>query len=181
MANLIETERLILRPPIANDFDAWAEFMSDENDARFIGGAMDRAMAWRGMMTMIGSWSAHGIGMFSVIEKSSNEWLGRIGPWYPERWPGTEVGWGLKGSAQGKGYALEAAIASMDYAVNQLGWEKIIHCVDKANMSSEKLAKRIGSSLLSADTFLPSPFDDKPVNIWGQTATEWSVNRRSLT
>ena len=33
--------------------------------------------------------------MFSVIEKDSGRWIGRIGPWQPEGWPGTEVGWSL--------------------------------------------------------------------------------------
>ncbi|WP_018997758.1 GNAT family N-acetyltransferase [Hirschia maritima] len=180
MSNIIETDRLILRPPIADDLDAWADFMSNEEDARFIGGVMDRAMSWRALMTMIGSWTAHGVGMFSVIEKSSNEWLGRIGPWYPEAWLGTEVGWGLKSSAQGKGYAIEAAIASMDYAVDALGWTKIVHTIDKENTPSFKLAKRLGSALLEEDVFLPKPFDENLVDVWGQSAERWKSNRENL-
>ena len=180
MSNIIETDRLILRPPIADDLNAWADFMSNEEDARFIGGVMDRAMSWRALMTMIGSWSAHGIGMFSVVEKSSNEWLGRVGPWYPEGWLGTEVGWGLKSSAQGKGYATEAAIASMDYAVDVLKWSTIIHVIDKENTPSENLAKRIGSTLLEENKFLPKPYDDKPVDVWGQSDEQWIGSRESL-
>ncbi|ACT58097.1 GNAT family N-acetyltransferase [Hirschia baltica] len=181
MSNVLETERLILRPPIADDFDAWAAFMADEEDARFIGGAMNRAVAWRAMMIMMGSWSAYGIGMFSVIEKSSNEWIGRIGPWQPEGWPGTEVGWGIRNSAQGKGYALEAAAISMDYAVEHLGWSTIIHTIDSENLASEKLAKRLGSVLMKRDVFLPAPLNTEPVNVWGQTAHQWALNRQSLT
>ena len=44
---------------------------------------------------MAGSWALNGFGMFSVIEKASGLWLGRIGPWRPDGWPGNEVGWGL--------------------------------------------------------------------------------------
>jgi RimJ/RimL family protein N-acetyltransferase len=34
----IETDRLILRPPRAEDLDGWAELMGDAEAARFIGG-----------------------------------------------------------------------------------------------------------------------------------------------
>jgi len=61
-----------------------------------------------------------------VIDKASGEWLGRIGPWFPEDWPGTEVGWGLKRSAWGRGYAVEAATAAMDFAFDRLGWDEAI-------------------------------------------------------
>src|SRR5687767_1598529 len=107
----LETQRLILRPPVETDLDAWAAFMADPVAARFIGGAQPRATAWRGMASMAGSWALKGFGMFSVIEKSSGEWVGRLGPWRPEGWPGDEVGWGLARQAWGKGYAVEGATA----------------------------------------------------------------------
>ena len=99
----IETERLVLRPPQAEDFDGWAANMADAESARFIGGLQPRAVAWRGFLTMVGSWAIQGFGMFSVIEKSSGRWIGRMGPWFPEGWPGREVGWGLARHAWGKG------------------------------------------------------------------------------
>lgn len=38
-----------------------------------------------------GAWTIRGFSMFSVIEKDSGQWIGRLGPWQPEGWPGTEV------------------------------------------------------------------------------------------
>ena len=70
---------------------------------------MPRAAAWRKFLQMPGAWLIQGFGMFAVIEKASGEWLGNIGPWQPEGWPGTEVGWALRRVAWGKGYADEAA------------------------------------------------------------------------
>src|SRR3546814_11429497 len=81
--------------------------MADAEAARFIGGQQARAVAWRGFLASAGAWTIQGFSMFSVIEKSSGQWIGRLGPWHPEGWPGTEVGWGLARSAWGKGYALE--------------------------------------------------------------------------
>ena len=103
----LETERLILRPPRADDLDAWTEMMEDEEAARFIGGVAPRSVCWRQLMTMIGAWHAHGFAMFSVIEKASGRWVGRLGPWQPEGWPGPEVGWAIARECWGRGYAGE--------------------------------------------------------------------------
>lgn len=35
----LETERLILRPTTAEDFEPWAAFAADEEASRFLGGA----------------------------------------------------------------------------------------------------------------------------------------------
>ena len=43
----LETERLILRPPQAGDFEPWAAFIADEEAARHIGGTQARPVAWR--------------------------------------------------------------------------------------------------------------------------------------
>jgi RimJ/RimL family protein N-acetyltransferase len=91
---VLRTPRLLLRPPRLDDLDGWTEMMADEETARFIGGTAPRAVCWRQLMTMIGSWHAQGFAMFSVIEKASGRVVGRLGPWQPEGWPGTEVGMG---------------------------------------------------------------------------------------
>ena len=49
----LETPRLVLRPPRADDLDALAGMMLDEPTARFIGGTMPRAVCWRQLMTMM--------------------------------------------------------------------------------------------------------------------------------
>src|SRR3712207_5977714 len=110
----LETARLILRPPVEADLEGWAEFMADEEAARFVGGVQSRPAAWRGMATMTGSWALRGFGMFSVVERESGRWVGRLGPWMPEGWPGTEVGWGVHPAFQGRGYAVEGSIAAID-------------------------------------------------------------------
>lgn len=168
----LETERLLLRPTRQEDLDGWAELMADPDSARFIGGPVERAAAWRGMATMAGSWALKGFGMFSVIERESGRWIGRVGPWKPEEWPGTEVGWGIIKSAWGRGYAKEAAVAAIDWAFDVLGWEDIIHCIDPENGASIKMAERLGSRCRGPGK-LPPPFESYPVDIWGQTRQEW--------
>jgi len=173
---VIETPRLILRPPLAEDLDGFCELMADEDAAKFIGGLQPRAAVWRTLCIMSGAWTIRGFSMFSVIEKSSGNWIGRLGPWQPEGWPGTEVGWGLLTSAQGRGYAAEGASAAMDYAVDSLGFTEIIHCIDPKNAPSIKLAERLGSRKLR-EAVAPAPIPHTVWDVYGQTADAWRARR----
>lgn len=168
----LETERLILRPPVAADFDRWAEFCADPVVQKHLGGAVPRSVAWRNMATMTGGWVLRGFAMFSVIEKSSGLWVGRLGPWNPEGWPGTEVGWALMRSAWGKGYAAEGARAAMDWAFETLGWTECIHTIAPDNVESQKLAQRLGA-VNRGPGRLPAPLESYPVDVWGQTREQW--------
>jgi RimJ/RimL family protein N-acetyltransferase len=173
MENLrIETERLILRPPQREDFDGYAELIGDEETARFIGGHLSRAAAWRKFLQMPGAWTVQGFGMFSIIDKADGRWLGQLGPWKPEGWPGNEIGWSFRRDVWGMGYATEAGFAAIDWAFDQLGWSDIIHCIDPGNVASQKLAERLGSSNLRTGR-LPAPYEDHVTDIWGQTREQW--------
>ncbi len=146
--------------------------MQDAEVMLHLGGVKTRSDAWRLHMIMIGSWVALGFAMFSVFEKSSGKWVGRIGPWQPEGWPGTEVGWNICREFWGKGYAVEAASASMDYAFDVLGWDEVIHSIDEANVNSIKLAQRLGSTKLRKG-ILPLMNGPKEIDLWGQSAAQW--------
>ena len=111
---IIETERLILREmDPERDFESFARAMADEDTVRYIGGeTMDRAQAWRTMAMLMGHWQIRGYGFFSLEDKRSGEWVGRVGPWNPEGWPAPEVGWMISPDHLRKGYAYEALPAS---------------------------------------------------------------------
>jgi RimJ/RimL family protein N-acetyltransferase len=176
MGPTLETERLILRPPLARDLDAWADFAADPLAARFLGGPQPRPMAWRALVGMGGAWSLYGFAMFSVIEKATGRWIGRLGPWRPEGWPGTEVGWGLVRDAWGKGYATEGAAAAIDWAFDTLGWTEVIHTIEPANASSIAVALRLGSQRVGEGR-LPPPMN-VDVDLYGQTRQQWRARKR---
>ncbi len=73
---VLETERLILRRPQIEDFERYAEFFAHES-SRIIGGPHVRGDAWRRFLQMPGAWALQGFAMFSVIEKSSGQWVGQ--------------------------------------------------------------------------------------------------------
>ena len=168
----------MLRVPAPEDFDAWAGFCADPDQMSFLGGPMTRAVAWRDFSVRAGASLTRGFSMFSVIERVSGRWVGRIGPWQPERWPGTEVGWGVSRDFAGQGYAYEAACAAMDYAVDVLGWSHVIHTIDPTNTPSIRLAQRLGSTNGGRVT-LPDPLGQLTVDAWGQNAEAWRARRRA--
>ena len=174
----IETSRLILRVPRLDDLDEWAAMMADEEAAKFIGGVAPPEVTWRGMMTIIGAWHAMGFAMFSVIEKSSGRWVGRLGPWQPLGWPGTEVGWAISRDRWGRGYAPEGAEAATDWAFENLGWTDVIHSIAPGNFASQSVAQKLGSRNRGPGK-LPPPFHNAPIDIWGQSREEWRARRRS--
>jgi RimJ/RimL family protein N-acetyltransferase len=174
----LETPRLLLRPPRLEDLESWSALVADPESARFIGGVQPAFGAWRSLMAMAGAWSLMGYGMFSVIEKDSGAWIGRIGPWQPAGWPGPEIGWGIRRSAWGKGLALEAATASMDWVFGALGWDRVVHVIHPDNAPSRALAGRLGSRNLGP-VRLPPPFAAEPADLWGQDAAAWRARRRT--
>ncbi len=172
----LETPRLLLRLPRRDDYEAWAAFGADEEAARYIGGVLARSPAWRSLAATLGSWYLQGFGMFSVIEKASGRWVGRVGPWRPEGWPGTEVGWSIIREAWGRGYAPEAATVAIDWAFDHLDWDEVIHTLDPRNDNSKAVAAKLGSAYLRMDR-LPEPHHEKPVEVWGQARAQWQACR----
>ena len=167
----ILTARLLLRPPRGEDFKAWAAFAADPEATYFLGGPQPVATSWRGMSMMAGTWSLYGFGMFSVLERDTGRWIGRVGPWQPPDWPGQEIGWALSREVWGQGLASEAVCAATDWALQTLGWDAFIHCIDAANTRSRALARRLGSRWLRR-AVLPAPFGVE-VEVYGQSALDW--------
>ena len=176
MLPTLETRRLILRPPTGADFEAFAAFAADDQAAFFLGGPQSRPLAWRMWSAIAGAWLLNGYSMFSFIEKESGRWIGRGGPWQPDGWPGTEVGWGIIPQAQRQSYAKEAATAAIDWAFEHLGWSEVIHCIAPENAASIATAKSVGSALLRTGVKAPPPLD-AVWDIYGQTRADWKAAR----
>jgi RimJ/RimL family protein N-acetyltransferase len=175
----IETQRLILRPPLREDFDAWALMEADESVKANTGSVQDQRESWTQLLAVAGHWAIEGWGALCAIEKSSGRFVGRFGPTKPFGWPCIEVGWMLLPEFQGKGFALEGAIAAMDFAFLQLQRPRVIHTIRPANIASQKLAAKLGSTNLGPIR-LPPPYEDTPNDEWSQTSEQWQMSRIRL-
>ena len=167
---VIETERLRLRQWQGGNMAPYTAMLSDPGTARFITvdgkPVVDEMAGWRHTVVMAGHWVIHGAGMFVVEEKSSGKFAGRVGPWRPPGWPGFEVGWGIAKEFRGKGYAAEAARASVDWAFATYDIDEIVHCIDCENVASQGVARKLGAT------------KDREVELFGHPADVWVTKRQ---
>jgi RimJ/RimL family protein N-acetyltransferase len=170
---VIETRRLILRQWRSEDVAPYTAMLAEPATARFItvdGKPVDDEMTgWRHTVVMAGHWAIHGAGMFAVEEKDSGKFVGRVGPWFPPAWPDFEVGWGITPTAQGKGYAAEAARAAIDWAFATFDIAQVIHCIDRENIASQGVARRLGAQ------------KGKEIELFGHAADMWITTREAWT
>jgi len=156
---MIETERLLLRPPASRDAGAVAEAMTDEEVMRFIGlGTTSTVEESRAHVEwMQRAWAADGFGAFIVVRTSDGATLGHVGlfAWDPTSWrPGIraeigddaelELGWMLSRDAWGCGYASEAAAAARDWALDELRPRRLISLIHPQNDRSARVATKLG-------------------------------------
>lgn len=142
---VIETERLILRGPRLDDFQAMADFYARPRAAP-VGGPMTRDEAWSEFASTTGQWVLRGSGYWEIQERATGETIGRSGIYHPDNWPEPELSWMLYGETQqGRGIAFEAATAARDGAARHLGLTGLMSSIAADNIRSLRLAERMGA------------------------------------
>lgn len=177
MIPVLETERLLLRGWLETDFEELAAMHADPRVMQFLGPVQERGDAWGSLAGMVGHWVLRGYGKWAVERKSDGALLGRVGLINPEGWPGIELGWTLGHAYWGQGYATEAAIAGLDYGFAALPVERILSCIDPANVASQNVAKRLGA-IKGAHQVLRVGGKDHPADNWYVTRDAWLARRK---
>ncbi|QJB69172.1 GNAT family N-acetyltransferase [Parasphingorhabdus halotolerans] len=157
---MIETERLLLRPHIAEDFPGCLAMWQDPQVIRYIGNVPStEGEAWMRFLSYFGRWELMGYGMFAVIEKDSGDFLGEIGfsdfrrNLGPDFDPFHEGAWVMNQAGQGKGYAFEATAAAHDWLDRKFKPEKTVSIIDPDNAASIKLAGKLGYTETRRDEY----------------------------
>ena len=129
---MIETDRLILRDWREEDIDPFIRHTNVEPVMRWLGGVQTDAHLRDIIRTRLMRWQAErGFTFWAVERKSDGALLGFCGLKIADS-PGSpiegeyEVGWRLREDAWGQGYAKEAAIASLDFAFERLGAQRVV-------------------------------------------------------
>lgn len=143
MIPTLSTERLTLRAPRLDDFGAYAEFCASDR-AKFVGGPLDRVEAWAKFCGLPGQWALRGYGRWIVADRDTDAPLGIVGIYHPDDWPEAELAWTMFEGGEGRGLALEAALAARAHVYATLGWTTTISCIDPDNARSAALARRLG-------------------------------------
>ncbi len=93
-----------------------------------------------------------------------------MGPWFPPTWPGFEVGWGIAKEFRGKGYALEAARATIDWAFSTFEIDRVIHSIDRENTASQAVARRLGAEIEGVTELIGHVAD-----VWVTARSAWQA------
>ena len=147
---MIETERLILRNWREEDVEPFNRHTNTPAVMRWLGGVQTEAGIGKMIREALMRWQEErGFTFWAVERKADGELLGFCGIKIANT-PGEpvegmhEVGWRLREDAWGQGYAREAAIASLDYAFERLGAERVIAITFPGNAASWGLMERLG-------------------------------------
>ena len=143
----METQRLILREFIQTDLDAYAEcIFTDADVMRYLPkrDAPPRERAQRTMDFFNDHHAEYGWGPWAVIEKASGVLIGHCGLRYIADIDETEVLYALGKKFWGKGFATEAARASVDFGFREIKLERIIALAVPENIASRKVMEHCG-------------------------------------
>jgi RimJ/RimL family protein N-acetyltransferase len=148
---MINTERLILRRHTLQDADSVFQLATDPAVLQFIGGVpASREDAWHRLLRYAGHWSLLGFGMFAVFERATNQFIGEVGLADFQRGLGEdfdgipEAAWVFTGNSHGKGFALEAMTAALDWFDEQAFSSRSVCMIEARNTASIRLAEKLG-------------------------------------
>ena len=143
-----ETERLILRDWREDDWPRFWEGTNTPNVMRWLGGVQDEGGRLEQQERQAAYKRQHGHTFWCVERKSDGAILGFCGLKRSNEEGGPqgmmEAGWRLREDAWGKGYAKEAAIATLDLAFDRFGSDEVIALTVQANEPSWGLMLRLG-------------------------------------
>jgi RimJ/RimL family protein N-acetyltransferase len=148
----VETERLVLRRFTEADVDNLFELHSNQDVMRFLTGGKPtprNAIQNETLPRILHYYERFaGFGFWAVIEKSTGQFLG----WFEFRpleggCPGeVELGYRLKKSAWGKGYATEGSQALIRKGFSELGVRRVVAQTMAVNIASRRVLEKAGLS-----------------------------------
>lgn len=144
---VVETDRLTLRRISSADAEFIVELLTDPAFLRFIGDRGVRSVddAHRYIQNgPVESYERHGFGLYLVELKGDATPIGMCGLLKRESLSDVDLGYAFLPAFRGRGYALEAAAAVMDYGRKTVGLERIVAVVSPDNDGSIRVLERLG-------------------------------------
>jgi RimJ/RimL family protein N-acetyltransferase len=162
MQVFLETERLVLRRFTAADVDNLVELDSDPDVMRFLNGGYPtpREVIQNRTLPRFLRYDEpfSGFGFWAAIEKSTGEFLGWFHFRPSEGASRDEVGLGyrLRKSAWGKGYATEASRALIRKGFTELGVQRVVASTYQDNVGSRRVMEKAGMTLVRTFRLTPA-------------------------
>jgi ribosomal-protein-alanine N-acetyltransferase len=156
----LETDRLFLRPLAQSDWDLALEMFTDPEVMKFVADVSSEEALAAEMKAFIRRGAGGRVGVWCVLQRETGEKLG-TGVLLPlpieeddtdwsllqeDRYPDAdiEVGYILRRSAWGKGYATEACRRLVQFAFEETELDEIVAVTDPRNAVSQKVLRKCG-------------------------------------
>jgi RimJ/RimL family protein N-acetyltransferase len=130
---VIETERLVIRPPSPEEREELLALWTDPANSRVYGDATpEQVRAWVAGVPSV------------VFENATGELVGDCSLHFDTGFGDWELSYGFRRDRWGRGYATEAAAACVRHGFDELGVERIVADVDPANAASRRVLAKCG-------------------------------------
>jgi RimJ/RimL family protein N-acetyltransferase len=184
----LETPRLLLRRFAADDVDLLVALDADPEVMFFINAGVPtpRTEIEDDVLPAFLSSSARfpGLGFWALEDRASGDFLGWVGL-RPERGASAEepeLGYRLRKSAWGQGYAAEASQAVIDHAFRAVGVRRVVAFTMTVNTASRRVMEKVGMRFVRtfhADWPVRIPGDEEGDVEYAITREEWAASGRS--
>lgn len=114
-------------------------------------------------------WQEQGYGNWGILPNGETEIIGWAGLQFLPELNETEVGFLLAPSHWGKGYATEAALASLQFGFQQTHFAHITALVHPQNLASQRVVQKCAGLYLET------------IHLWGIDLLRYRIERNELT
>lgn len=144
----LETKRLILRDWRESDHELFFRLNSDSEVMEHFPKVLSRQESDESVERMKKHINDHGYGLWAMELKDSGLFVGTTGifntNFESHFTPCHEVGWRLDKAHWGKGYAPEAAQASIAFGFNNLNLDEVVAITAVQNKNSRRVMEKLG-------------------------------------
>lgn len=146
LTQVVATERLDLRPCTGDHLEdlvaLWADPRVSELTTMRVPQSRERVLAMVERARRM--WDEHGFGPWDAIERETGHWIGRLGLWELEAWPGPdrfEVGFELAPAFWRRGFASEGTRAALELGFGH-GLPRIVSVTTAENVGARATMAR---------------------------------------
>ena len=164
---VLETERLLLRQLSSEDAEFILELLNGPSFIRNIGDRGVRTIEAAKSYILNGpvaSYAKNGFGLYLVKLKETNESIGMCGLIKRDTLEDVDIGYAFLPRFWSKGFAVEAAQATKEYAKRVIGLNRIVAIVDPTNDGSIRVLEKIG---LKFEKIVKLSEDDMDLKLFG--------------
>lgn len=163
----LRTSRLTLRPLQPNDAEALHRIYQTEGVLRYFPNPIAPPLekVQRLITAQQVHWETQGYGNWGLLPDGEEEIIGWAGLQYLLELDETEVGFLLDQPFWGRGYATEAALASLQFGFEHFSLDHMIALVHPDNLASQRVIEKCGMTYMET------------ISLWGMELMRFRIER----